>query len=119
VERLAASPGLILAPLATAAASRASRPIAPPGNGPAHRRHVEGRDTPPAPSASRFAVEERLAGLAGLDSGVARHRGGVEVDARASLRRSPTATRQPISPSPGWRRDCPSPESGIESESAK
>jgi hypothetical protein len=35
------------------------------GIGPAQRRHVEGRDTPPASSASGVAVE-RLAGLAGL-----------------------------------------------------
>jgi hypothetical protein len=37
-------------------------------------RHVEGRGTSPASTASRFAVER----LAGLDPGAARHRAGIE-----------------------------------------
>jgi hypothetical protein len=42
VERRAGLAGLILAPLATVAVSRASWPIAPPATIPAQRRHVEG-----------------------------------------------------------------------------
>jgi hypothetical protein len=45
------SPGLILAPLATVAASTASRPIAPPVL--ARRQHVEGRGTSAASNGSR------------------------------------------------------------------
>jgi hypothetical protein len=47
------------------------------GIGPgAAARHVEGRGTSPASSASRVAGG--LAGLAGLDLGAARHRAGIE-----------------------------------------
>jgi len=92
----------MLVPLATVAALSASRPIAPSATVLAQRRvlflrqshaeglaaerttgiglgaaarHVKWRGTSPASSASRFTAE-RLAGLAGLDHGAARHRAG-------------------------------------------
>jgi hypothetical protein len=59
-------PGLIWAPLATAPAFEGLAAERATGIGPgAAARHVEGRGTSPASSASRVAVE-RLAGLPGL-----------------------------------------------------
>jgi hypothetical protein len=63
---------LIPALLATVPASSASRPIAPAASVLA-RQQGASRGMSPASSASRVAGE-RLAGLAGLDLGAARHR---------------------------------------------
>jgi hypothetical protein len=105
VDRLAAFAGSVMIALATAPASRASRPNAPPASVPAQRRDTS--RGAPRRRIQRLAAERR-AGCAGLDLGAARDRGGIEgLAADRTTGIGPGAAARHVEgrdTSPAWKR---------------